>query len=445
MTAIKQVKTIVLILVILTFLVPGSLPGTPYRVKASPQTALDGHWIGTTSQGYPVEFDVNFGGNVVSPFKITYYLYNSPCGGYVSSEQINNYININNDQFTYSYYSFTFGQFISPTTASGNYSYSFYSGSYCGGYSVSVSWSAHLAVPPDSFGKTMPLNGATNQSINPTLNWLSAEGAASYEYCVGTSADTCNIVNWASAGTNTSATLSGLNGSSIYYWRVRARNADGTTDSDGGASWNFTTIPCYTLTVGVNPSSSGSLVANPAPNCNSGTQYTSGTNVSLTANPSSNYVFNSWGGDVSGSQNPKTLAIDASKNITVNFASADSMTWAKTYGGSALDYALAIIPTDEGGVVAAGRTASFGAGGTDIWVFQLDAAGNFVWQKTYGGSGNESASSIAPTSDGGYLVSGSTSSYGAGLDDAWILKLDAAGNLQWQKTYGGSDSELIPM
>jgi len=112
--------------------------------------------------------------------------------------------------------------------------------------------------------------------------------------------------------------------------------------------------------------------------------------------------------------------------------------WANTYGGSSDDYAYSIQQTSDGGYIVAGYTNSFGAGGTDAWVLKLDANGNVQWQKTYGGSSDDYAYSIQQTSDGGYIVAGYTESFGAGYADVWVLKLDANGNVQWQKTYGGS-------
>jgi hypothetical protein len=75
---------------------------------------------------------------------------------------------------------------------------------------------------------------------------------------------------------------------------------------------------CYTLTTSVNPGGTGSIAANPAPNCN-GTQYSAGTNVTLTANPSTGYAFSSWSGDASGSTNPTTITMNANKSVTANF------------------------------------------------------------------------------------------------------------------------------
>jgi len=75
---------------------------------------------------------------------------------------------------------------------------------------------------------------------------------------------------------------------------------------------------CYTLTTSVNPGGTGSVNASPAPNCN-GTQYSSGTIVTLTANPNVGYAFDNWSGDASGSTNPTTITMNANKSVTANF------------------------------------------------------------------------------------------------------------------------------
>ncbi|NIO09812.1 MAG: hypothetical protein GTO40_18125, partial [Deltaproteobacteria bacterium] len=110
--------------------------------------------------------------------------------------------------------------------------------------------------------------------------------------------------------------------------------------------------------------------------------------------------------------------------------------WEKTYGGDYGDYAQSVSPTSDGGYVVAGHTESFGAGGYDFWVLKLDGDGTVQWQKTYGGQSSEEALSIRPTLDGGYIVAGHTGSFGiSGSQDAWVLKLDADGVIQWQKSY----------
>ncbi|RMD83171.1 MAG: hypothetical protein D6815_07295, partial [Candidatus Dadabacteria bacterium] len=111
--------------------------------------------------------------------------------------------------------------------------------------------------------------------------------------------------------------------------------------------------------------------------------------------------------------------------------------WAKTYGGGGDEYLVDVRETAGGGYIAVGWTKSFGAGKMDAWVVKLTASGNVEWASSYGGSGNDQAWSVDLTSDGAYLVGGGTTSFGAGRADYWVLKLDSAGNILWQNTYGG--------
>ena len=111
--------------------------------------------------------------------------------------------------------------------------------------------------------------------------------------------------------------------------------------------------------------------------------------------------------------------------------------WAYTYGGTAYDYATSIKQTSDGGYIATGYTESFGAGNSDVWLLKLDGSGNVIWQKTYGGTGRDYTFDAQQTEDGGYLVTGMTNSFSAGDLDVWLLKLDGSGNVTWEKTYGG--------
>jgi len=115
--------------------------------------------------------------------------------------------------------------------------------------------------------------------------------------------------------------------------------------------------------------------------------------------------------------------------------------WAASYGGKESEYAYtsSIQQTSDGGYVVAGETESFGAGDWDIWILKLDEDGTIQWQKTYGGQSHDEASSIQQTSDGGYVVTGQTLSFGAGLSSVWVLKLREDGTIQWQKTFGGPE------
>jgi hypothetical protein len=113
--------------------------------------------------------------------------------------------------------------------------------------------------------------------------------------------------------------------------------------------------------------------------------------------------------------------------------------WAKTYGITDDDLAYSVQQTSDGGYIVAGSTYSFGAGGLDIFLIKTDANGNIIWAKTYGGISGYGAFSVQQTSDGGYIVAGFTDSFGAGWEDIFLIKTDANGNVMWAKTYGGID------
>lgn len=115
-----------------------------------------------------------------------------------------------------------------------------------------------------------------------------------------------------------------------------------------------------------------------------------------------------------------------------------NIVWQRAYGGSGWDTAYKIVPVQDGGYVFVGYTTSAGAGSWDLWVVKLDVYGALVWQKTFGGSNDDRGLQVAATHDGGYIVAGFTLSFGAGDKDSWVIKLDSAGNVIWQKVYGGN-------
>jgi uncharacterized delta-60 repeat protein/uncharacterized repeat protein (TIGR02543 family) len=119
-----------------------------------------------------------------------------------------------------------------------------------------------------------------------------------------------------------------------------------------------------------------------------------------------------------------------------------TVAWQKTYGGTEWEEARSIQQTSDGGYIVAGYTWSFGAGFRDFWVLKLDSDGTVSWQKIYGGANYDEVQSIQQTSDGGYIVAGYTSSFGAGYSDFWVLKLNSDGTVSWQKTYGGADDDI---
>lgn len=112
--------------------------------------------------------------------------------------------------------------------------------------------------------------------------------------------------------------------------------------------------------------------------------------------------------------------------------------WNYNFGGPEDEVANSVVQASDGGFVIAGYTNSYGAGGDDFWVIKVDENGDEVWNQTYGGIHPEQASSISSTSDGGFIISGYTFSYGAGNKDYWLVKIDSDGNEEWDQTYGGS-------
>ncbi len=119
-----------------------------------------------------------------------------------------------------------------------------------------------------------------------------------------------------------------------------------------------------------------------------------------------------------------------------------NLLWSKTFGGSSEDWGSSVQQTSDGGYIIAGGTSSYGAGGYDIYLIKTDTSGNLVWAKTFGGSSDDDGYSVQQNPDGGYIITGATYSYGAGGDDVYLIKTDASGNLLWQKTFGGNDVDV---
>lgn len=108
----------------------------------------------------------------------------------------------------------------------------------------------------------------------------------------------------------------------------------------------------------------------------------------------------------------------------------------KTFGGDSLDYAVQILETNDNHYLILGRTNSFGLGKTDAYLLKVDKQGNKVWDRNYGGSDHDDAQQMVATADGGYLIVGSTLSFGVGGMDMMLIKTDGNGKQQFFKTYG---------
>jgi hypothetical protein len=116
-------------------------------------------------------------------------------------------------------------------------------------------------------------------------------------------------------------------------------------------------------------------------------------------------------------------------------ANGDTL-WTKTYGGWNSDDGYSIRQTTDGGYVIVGLTSSFG-GITNVYLIKTDANGNPLWSKAYGGNSNEEGNSVQQTNDGGFIIAGSTESFGVGNYDVYLIKTNSNGDTLWTKTYGG--------
>jgi len=119
------------------------------------------------------------------------------------------------------------------------------------------------------------------------------------------------------------------------------------------------------------------------------------------------------------------------------------ITFLKTFGGASYDWGHSVQQTSDGGYIVAGRTNSFGAGGYDFYLIRTDELGNALWTKTIGDTLDDAAGSIQQTLDGGYVIAGSTKSFGAGNWDISLVKTNAGGDVVWSKTYGGAADEGV--
>lgn len=134
----------------------------------------------------------------------------------------------------------------------------------------------------------------------------------------------------------------------------------------------------------------------------------------------------------SGSGNADVFAVKIDPNGNV--------LWEKTFGGALNEFGNTIIESPSGYLIG-GSTESFGLGDQDAYLIKVDVNGNLLWSKSYGGNYAEEIQSIIRTSDNGFALVGYTESYGAGFADVLLTKIDSLGQLSWSVEYGGSDYE----
>jgi len=139
----------------------------------------------------------------------------------------------------------------------------------------------------------------------------------------------------------------------------------------------------------------------------------------------------------------------------VKISNTGTLVWEKSFGGSEIDEAHAISQTADGNYLIVGDTRSNDLdisqnhGAADLWVIKISPEGSLLWEKTLGGTNFDVGRSISKTQDNGFLISGSSRSTDGNLEtnkgqnDAWVLKINSSGNLEWQKTVGGSEVDFF--
>ena len=125
--------------------------------------------------------------------------------------------------------------------------------------------------------------------------------------------------------------------------------------------------------------------------------------------------------------------------MVIKFSPYGTVEWAKVYGGPGDDYPTGVTIGPNGDIIVVGTTSSYGSGSYDVWVLRLYPDGKIRWQKTYGGPGDDRAMDVAIDHAGKIVVVGGTTSYGANpgeSSDLWVLKLSGTGDVVWSRTYG---------
>lgn len=127
--------------------------------------------------------------------------------------------------------------------------------------------------------------------------------------------------------------------------------------------------------------------------------------------------------------------------MLLKFDSSGNLSWERLWGGTNYDQGLALAQTNDGGYVVTGTEASSGAGAYDVFAAKYTSTGTLSYSRTWGGTGTDSGQAVVPTSDGGFAIAGYQTSFGAGSNDTFLLKYDNTGTLSWSKIWGGTGDD----
>ncbi len=129
--------------------------------------------------------------------------------------------------------------------------------------------------------------------------------------------------------------------------------------------------------------------------------------------------------------------------LLMKINTSGGLLWAKTYGGTGDDYPYFVASCADGGFILTGSTNSFGAGGTDVYLVRTDSNGNLLWSKTIGGAGTDIGWSVVEASDGSFYTCGQTDSFDGPSPNGYLIKNDSGGNLVWTKVFDGPNSDIF--
>ena len=268
--------------------------------------------------------------------------------------------------------------------------------------------------PPSSAVNALP---AETTSVPFTVSWSGTDSGSGIDHYDVQSRD--GDGQWADWLTATSLTTSDFTGEDghTYYFRCRA------TDNAGNAE-EYPDTPDAQTTVNLGPVVGWEKAIG-------GTEQDEGRSVQQTEDggyivAGITYSYGSGGADV----------------YLVKLSSSGEVEWDETYGGSSNEAAWSVRQTSDGGYVIVANTGSFGVENGGVYLVKVTSGGGLEWERTFSGPGWEETRCVRQTSDGGYIIAGFTSSIGAGSHDAHLIKVDSDGDLEWEAAFGGAETDV---